>query len=345
MNKLQQLWLSDNQINDVTPLALLANLQRLRLKGNPNLGDTSPLANLKKLTDVDVEITKPKVIQFPDAALATAIRTELGLQANEDITATAMLGLTTLIATNSGISDLTGLEHIKNLQSLFLENNQISGIQSLTQLNQLQEVHLYNNQINDIQPLAQLKQLRILSLYNNQINDIQPLTQLNKLQRLYLSDNQISDLQPLAQLKQLQDLELHNNQVSDVTPLAQLVNLQRLRLKGNTNLGDTSPLATLKKLTDVDVEITQPKAPEVITFPDAALASAIRTALGLQANADITPQAILELTELRAEESGISDLTGLEHATNLQRLDLFSNQIRRYHVHRKTDKTTYAGSV
>ena len=71
-------------------------------------------------------------------------------------------------------------------------------------------------------------------------------------------------------------------------------------------------------------EITKPTG---ISIPDVGLADAIRAALGLNAGDPITADAMLRLTTLRASKLDIIDLTGLEHATNLQTLNLYGNRI------------------
>ena len=69
--------------------------------------------------------------------------------------------------------------------------------------------------------------------------------------------------------------------------------------------------------------------PEVLKgiIPDPNLAAALRSALSLGPNARITKQKMRKLTELRAKNSQITDLTGLEHATQLRTLSLGDNQI------------------
>ena len=66
---------------------------------------------------------------------------------------------------------------------------------------------------------------------------------------------------------------------------------------------------------------------KVVSIPDPNLAAAIRKALGLEANARMTQQAIQRLTALDASQSEIKNLTGLEHAVRLRFLKLWSNQI------------------
>ena len=57
-------------------------------------------------------------------------------------------------------------------------------------------------------------------------------------------------------------------------------------------------------------------------IPDPDLAAAVREAVNLEPNAPISQEVLQELRKLPADESGISDLTGLEKATNLETLEL-----------------------
>ena len=62
-------------------------------------------------------------------------------------------------------------------------------------------------------------------------------------------------------------------------------------------------------------------------MPDANLRAAVRSALGLQEGDALTQQALQGITRLSAHVSAISDISGLEYATQLQVLGLMSNQI------------------
>lgn len=59
--------------------------------------------------------------------------------------------------------------------------------------------------------------------------------------------------------------------------------------------------------------------PAVVSMPDAKVVSAVRGALGLAADAPLTPEFLKNLRELKLTD-GISDLTGLEYAVNLREL-------------------------
>ena len=240
---------------------------------------------------------------IPDAGLAAAVRKTLDLAPNAPITKQAMQRLTTLDAADRQITNLTGLEHATQLEALILSGNQIR----------------------DIRPLAGLTALMVLGLQDNQIEDLDPLTKLTQLQVLSLNNNQIRYVGPLARLTRLKELRLAQNKIRDVSKFTGLVNLETLSLAENP-ITDMSPLASLTKLVEVDIEIIPPASKGVI--PDAGLAAAVRKTLDLAPNAPITKQAMQRLTTLDAADRQITNLTGLEHATQLEALILSGNQIR-----------------
>ena len=176
-------------------------------------------------------------------------------------------------------------------------------------------------------PKAQLATLTVLdaSAPEEQINDLTGLEHATQLTALNLNFNQIRDLSPLTGLTNLTVLDLEGNQISDVTALIGLVNLEELYLAGNP-ITDKQPLRTLlEKNPDLQLDID---IPGPTWMPDGNLYAAIREALGLTPGDTLTPQALQGLTQLDASWSGISDLTGLEHATQLIGLSLQDNRIR-----------------
>ena len=330
--QLTELDLARNQVRDVSPLAGLVNIEDLRLIGNP-IQDASPLSNLPKLRYVDIEIPG-EIVNMPDPNLAAAVRKALDLGANAPITQQALRRLTRLEARESQIKNLAGLEYATQLTVLLLNKNQIRNISPLAGLTRLKRLDVDDNQISNITPLVGLTQLEGLYIGSNQkgqLNnqDVQLLSNLTQLRWLSLFGNQISNIKPLARLTKLEGLWIGDNQIRDVSPLVGLVNLETLQLRGNP-IQDTSPLANLTKLREVDIEISKPTLGSIVKIPDPNLAAAVRKALGLKANAPITQQAMRRLTRLETRESNIKNLTGLEHATQLQSLFLGRNQINNY---------------
>ena len=146
-----------------------------------------------------------------------------------------------------------------------------------------------------------------------------------------LSYNQISDIGPLSTLTNLDELRLYGNQISDIGPLVanegisdgDYVDL------GNNPLSHESLTVRIPVLQGrgVDVDFTDLPPSGGISIPDENLEAAIRDALDKQ-EGDITEEDMASLDEtLDASGRDIQDLTGLEHATNLDELILNDNQI------------------
>ena len=119
--------------------------------------------------------------------------------------------------------------------------------------------------------------------------------------------------------------------------------LQRLGLAALANGGNVKRDVWTAQFSDVvsalqspDVVVPEPSRPtrqvppvlgSTVSLPDVNLRAAIAERLGKAPNALITPDDMKRLTELFADEKGIRDLTGLEYATNLERIELENNAI------------------
>ncbi len=365
LTNLRWLGLSDNQITDVSPLAGLTNLTNLYLEDN-QITDISALLGLTNLEKLDLDdnllnvssindyipalqdrgvtvefhltgtvTDDPTPVTIPDAKLREAIEAALGKARGETITRGEMAVLGSLLASSVpeevGISDLTGLEFATNLKELSLHYNQITDISALSGLTSLTWLGLGGNQIADISPLAGLTNLTELWLGGNQITDISALSGLTNLKRLSLDINQITDVSPLQNLTNLTDLRLRGNQITDVSPLVGLTNLTWLKLHDNllnvSSINDYIPVLQARGVT-VEFDPTPvTDDPTPVTIPDANLRAAIAAALGKAEGATITKGEMTKLTTLRTVNADISDLTGLEFATNLTELSLDITQV------------------
>ena len=291
-------------------------------------------------------VTFGQVVNIPDSNLAQVIREELALPAGSEITVQDLHRLKILEAANSDIRNLSGLEHATNLEHLEVWANPISdltpianlkGLKALdagdcligditpvANLTMLTRLLLGDNQIRDISSVAKLANLTHLRLNENQISDIEPLANLTQLMFLRLSDNRIVNISSLANLAQLAHLRLHNNRIEDIGPLANLTNLIHLELQNNQII-DSTPLAELTSLEYLDTNnnpIFDPGSP-LVEIPDSNLREAVREAL----NTPITQAAMERLTQLNVSNRGITDLTGLEFATELKDLIIWNNPI------------------
>ena len=283
--------ISDTQVS-ITPVAA----------GNATIIVTANDGSLTTTQTIAVTVAVPASISIPDVNLAAAVRSALGLGANDAITQANILGLTNLDAQAKNIANLTGLEHAKNLTKLVFQQNNISGVAPLKDLTKLTYLDLHHNNISDVAPLKDLTKLTYLGLVNNNVSDVTPLKDLTKLTYLGISYNNISDVTPLKDLTKLTWLSLHfNNNISDVTPLKDLTKLTNLYLESN-NISNATSLKDLTELT-------------VLTLNNNNIS-------------DVTPlKDLTKLDELRLISNQISDISALAALTNLTVLDLNDNQI------------------
>ena len=220
--------------------------------------------------DFTSALPRSEAVSIPDRKLAAAIQETLGLAEENVITQLDMLRLTQLEPASlpnlknsvfwnikSPITDITGLEHAKNLGILLLPYNQIRDIASLTGLKNLTHLSLSYNQIKNITPLASAswQRLVMLDLANNQIRNITPLASagLPSLRGLHLANNQIRNITPLTEMTNVEVLGLANNQIRNITPLAKMTHLIALNIADN-HIRDITPLTALIKLRELDTE-------------------------------------------------------------------------------------------
>ncbi len=99
---------------------------------------------------------------------------------------------------------------------------------------------------------------------------------------------------------------------------------------GTPDVDDLFPLDA-EEWADADLDgigdNADPDVQDLSPFRDPALRAAVEEALGKTSGATITAEEMAALDELRAPGRDIRDLTGLEHATGLVKLDLRGNRI------------------
>ena len=270
--------------------------------------------------DVTSLLPPPEVVSIPDPNLAAAIRQEIG----DSITTHTLLNLTRLIASYSGIKNLTGLQRARNLKVLSLYTNEISDLSPLSALKQLTSLNLAGNNITDLSALAGLKYLTDLDLRSNNVTDLSALAGLKYLTWLDLGFNSITDISALAKLTQLTDLDLVFNSITDISPLAELKKLPGLDL-GHNNITDISPLAELKQL-DGRLALSDNSITDISAL--AELKNLTWLELSNNNITDLSALAELKyLTGLKLRRGDISDVSALAELKQLKHLELPWNNI------------------
>ena len=145
---------------------------------------------------------------------------------------------------------------------------------------------------------------------------------LPNLEELSLSDTPVSDISALANLTKLTHLYLWRAPVSDISALANLPNLRVLTLDG-CPLSAASVQTHIPALRKKGVRVSFDKnVTPAVRFPDVNLANVINSVLDRRVGDQITPEMMHQIRSLSVTTSGIADLTGLEHAINLEVLSV-----------------------
>ncbi len=136
------------------------------------------------------------VVNFPDSTLESKVRALIGKPSGDILTTDlASDPNTTFDLNNAGVSDLSGIQYLTNLEWLWLDGNGLTDIGALTTMTNLKRLALEFNQITDLGPLANLTNLFKLFLKSNQITDLGPLVANSGLGSgdvLTLEDNPLS---------------------------------------------------------------------------------------------------------------------------------------------------------
>lgn len=165
----------------------------------------------EKTTEISTqETTVNKDIEL-DPTLEEAIRIELGLDDNTELTDDMLKEITYLAAFETYIDSLNGISKLENLT----------------------ELHISNGNIKDISELKELKNLTFIDITNCYITEIPDFSELENLNSLYLGGNLIEDITPINKIETLRYVDLNCNRIKSIEPIAECNFLEGLAIDGN----------------------------------------------------------------------------------------------------------------
>ena len=312
LTNLIALALGNNAIADVSPLSGLINLAGLALSDNA-IADVSPLSGLINLTGLGLG-SNTIVDVSPLSGLTNLTWLDLSDNAIADVSPlSGLINLTGLLLSDNGITDFSPLSGLTNLTGLGLDDTLIPDANLRRAI-----AAALGNTVSMGGMIVNMKALTELNASGVGISDLTGLEFATNLTSLNLSINSITDVSPLSGLTNLTELDLRGNGITDVSPLSGLTNLIELDLRGNA-IADVSPLSGLTNLRELHLDDT--------LISDVNLRATIAAALGKKRGELVSAAEMEALTRLDAYKAGISDLTGLEFATNLTWLNLEVNAI------------------
>ncbi|WEV65830.1 leucine-rich repeat domain-containing protein [Bifidobacterium sp. ESL0764] len=136
--QIEELYLDDNQIQDLRPLASLTTMKTLKLKRN-NISDITPLTTMTDIWALYLDNNQISNISSITHAHYQWID-QLGLSSNK-------------------ISDISALRDGTSITQLWLHSNQISDVSPLAGLTELKTLYIGTNHIYDISSLKNLTSL------------------------------------------------------------------------------------------------------------------------------------------------------------------------------------------
>lgn len=170
--------------------------------------------------------------------------------------------LETLDLSNCGISNISALSTLNQLNVLNLDDNSINNLTALGKCTALEELHICRNAVTALTPLASLSNLKILDVSLNSIDTIAPIIKCTSLSELNVSDNKLTDLEGIGSLKNLTSLIASKNEIESVEGIEKCTKLEVFNLANNL-LVDISGLANIKTLTDINIDYN-----DVLEVPD-----------------------------------------------------------------------------
>ncbi len=336
-------------ISDLSLLPNLTNLTALRVY-NTLISDLSPLANLTNLTTLTLSRTSTSDIS-PLANLTNLTRLNLH-GSMSDLSPLANLTNLTELTLGGSISDISLLANLTNLTQLHLSANSISDISPLANLTNLTELSLVGTSISDISPLANLTNLTRLYLHGIPLSYPAIHTHIPALQSKGVSVS-YHDRTPVSLHKISGDETASDNSLlivevkgSDSRPF-EGIPVTFAIVSGGGALGVTSTTTDAQGRAQSELTLGSDGEPNRVTasvvpfglealfsvgqsavnIPDLTLRAAIAEALGKELNDTFFTSEMATLTELATERGSVSDLTGLERATNLTQLRLRARSI------------------
>ena len=230
---LQDLYLDNTPITNITPLKDITTLKRIFLNDSP-ISNISPLKGNLSLEEISLSHTP-----------ITDVSPLKGL-----------IRLTKLSLDNTPLKDINGLEGLINLEWLSLNNSRVENIKHLNKLNNLLVLNLSHTPIKDISSLVNLEKLSKLYLNDNSCLDDIDISSLKELPKLQILDlNNMPGVTDISVLKDLTKLKLvYLNET--IVSAKDMENLENYIEVNNLDL-EVVELDTLPPTKDCQIEVVK----------------------------------------------------------------------------------------
>ena len=313
LEQLTILDLSNTNTNDLSVLENLMALEVLNLSGNDLSGIHSldPLTNKIALRDLDLSDSALSRISSLDGLVLD----DLNIDNNRlDITNgtddRVVIDAFELVGTNVSYANqvvyVVSIPDVSLKDAIRLALTKPSGGITDTDMLGLTSLTIDSAAVSSLTGLEYALNLVSLSANDNELQDISSLSDLDFIRTLSLSDNEITDVEVLLTLDELLTVNLDNNFLDTSVSSRDLVIMDQLIIDG--------------------VAVSSAGQSSVVDFSDPNLETGVREALGITTGL-LSEADLLNLTSLTLNNASLTNLSGLELATNLLFLNLDNNDL------------------
>lgn len=159
-------------------------------------------------------------------------------------------GMSHLNISLTKLTDVSPLQELKGLESLFASESSVRDVSTLSSLTRLRYLDLSGCSIADIAPLAHHPSLKSLSIASTRVHDLSPLSDVLTLKSVMALGTPVVDISALGKLHRLEELDISLTNVANISALANCKFLIYLDLE-NTQVDDLTPLIGLENLQTV----------------------------------------------------------------------------------------------
>jgi len=205
-------------------LVQMINSTEIKLSGNQNIADLSPLAKLSSLIEVDISGT-------PVGDLMPLHNTN---------------NLQVLDISGTAVNSLEPLRYCTHLKGLKMSDTRVQDIALLSTFPGLEILDFGNTPISSLESISGISTLKDLRFNNTSVKDLAPLSGMGKLSLLKFSATPVSNLDPLKNLDNLLVLICDSTKISSLAALDNISGLQKVYCN-NTKISRAEALNFIKK--------------------------------------------------------------------------------------------------